>query len=203
VRLLAFAKDVWAGSLDAPGTLAESYLQSRGITCRLAATLGFVEDYKGLPAMIAAFGLPTEPEPDDLRISADDIEGVHLTFLRPDGSGKAVDADGRSKIIIGRGHSMPIVLAPPNGGLGLCIAEGIEDALSAHQETGLGAWAAGTANRLPGLAVHVPAYIECVTVLQDDDDAGRRFSGKLADALHTKGVEVLISVIERGEANGA
>lgn len=41
--------------------------------------------------------------------------------------------------MIGRSKGAPIVLAPLNDLLGLIVTEGIEDALSAHQATGLGA----------------------------------------------------------------
>jgi 5S rRNA maturation endonuclease (ribonuclease M5) len=78
---------------------------------------------------------------------------------------------------------MPIVLTPVNDIGGLAISEGIEDALSIHQATGLGAWAAGCANRLPALARAVPRYVESVTILVDDDNDGRRFSRELAEAL--------------------
>jgi hypothetical protein len=63
----------------------------------------------------------------------------------------------------------PIVLAPPNDMLGLAICEGVEDALSIHRATGLGAWAAGGATRFPSLANTVPEYIEAVTVVGHDD----------------------------------
>jgi hypothetical protein len=43
--------------------------------------------------------------------------------------------------MIGRSIGFPIVLAPVNDGLGLSITEGIEDALSLHQATGLPQWA--------------------------------------------------------------
>src|SRR5262249_32652100 len=66
----------------------------------------------------------------------------------------------------------------------LTIAEGIEDALIAHQETGLGAWAAGGANRLPLLADAIPDYIDCVTILVDDNKAGRNNSSELANHIH-------------------
>ena len=48
------------------------------------------------------------------------------------------------------------MLAPMNDLLGLAITEGVEDALSIHAATGLGAWAAGAASRLPALADAVP-----------------------------------------------
>ncbi len=166
------------------------YLKSRGIE-RVPDLARFVT-YRGLPAMCLPFGLPTEPAPGRLTIQPSQIVGVHLTFLKPDGSGKAKDAKGRSKIMIGRGHDFPIVLAPVNDIGGLVIAEGIEDALTVHQLTGLGAWAAGSASRLPGIARHVPRYVEAVTIIEDDNEAGRSGCRGLAEALHERGVEVLI-----------
>lgn len=187
--------------MNVAGSPAETYLRSRGIDLpEWPWTLGFLEAYcaEGLPAMVAFFGIPTEPEPGVLSMRPEQIAGIHLTFLKSDGSGKVVNRDGKNKIIVGRGHSLPIVLAPPNDGLALCIAEGIEDALSLHQATGLGAWAAGSAGRLSGLASQVPAYMETVTIIEDDDDAGRKGAMALAIELHQRGIEVLIA---RGRAS--
>jgi hypothetical protein len=85
------------------------------------------------------------------------------------------------------------VLAPPNDLLALTIAEGIEDALADHQISGAGAWAAASAGRMPVLAALVPSYIECVTILVDDNDAGRGCSLALAAALHARDIEVLLA----------
>ena len=53
------------------------------------------------------------------------IHGVHLTRLKPDGSGK-LDIEGRpDKIFIGSAPDLPIVLAPVNDLGGLSIAEGL------------------------------------------------------------------------------
>lgn len=60
--------------------------------------------------------------------------------------------------------------------MALTVAEGVEDALSNHIASGRGAWAAGGADRMPHLAAKVPGYIESVTILVDDNDAGRRGS---------------------------
>ena len=94
-----------------------------------------------------------------------------------------LDADDAKKVFIGSAPGLPIVLAPVNDLGGLGIAEGIEDALSLHQGTGLGAWAAGAANRLPALARAVPRYVECVNVLVDDNEPGRKYSYELARQL--------------------
>jgi hypothetical protein len=142
------------------------------------------------PALLAVFGFAEEPEPGSLRIDSRAIAGVHLTRLLPDGSGKAGEP---SKIMIGRSSRVQIVLSPPNDSLGLVIAEGIEDALSAYQATGLGAWAAGSASRLPALADKVPPYMDCVTVVVDPDDAGRKFAAELAGRLLARGIYTELS----------
>ena len=133
------------------------------------------------PAMIAAFGMARETLPGDLVIDDAAIRGVHITSLKPDGSGKA--GSDRDKIMVGKSVGSPIVLAPPNDGLGLAIAEGIEDALSIHEATGLGVWAAGSASRMPALATTIPDYINSITVVGDADDAGRKHSRALVEAL--------------------
>ena len=94
--------------------------------------------------MIAAIGLAEEPEPGVLAIRDNAVRAVHLTRLTPDGRGKAGTA--ADKVTIGQGSvGTPIVLAPPNDLLGLAITEGIEDGLSVHAATGMGARAAGSA----------------------------------------------------------
>jgi CHC2 zinc finger/Toprim domain len=178
------ARSLWVRSLPAPATIVETYLQARGYEGRIPATIRFLPRNGAYPpALIAAYGMTAEDiretaEPDTLIITDENVVGVHLIKLRPDGSDRLRE-DG-AKITIGKEITMPVVLAVPNDGLGLAIAEGIEDALIAHQETGLGAWAACSAGRLPKLAEHIPRYIECVTILVDDNEAGRVNSNELA-----------------------
>jgi hypothetical protein len=186
---------LWSQRVSMPNTPAETYLRTaRSYTGPLPATLGFLPARgKHGPAMIAAFGLPDEPSPGELAIADDAVMGVHITRLAPDGFGKArTDAD---KIMVGSSIGSPIVLAPVNDLLGLAIAEGIEDTLSVHQATGLGAWAAGAASRLPALAEAVPSYIEAVTLMVDPDADGRRCSGQLAELLNNRGVEVRLILL--------
>jgi hypothetical protein len=189
---LSKARWLWWGRQPIGGSIAETYLREvRGYRGPLPATLGFLPargDHG--PAMIAAFGLPNEPEPGQLAIVVDAVRGVHITRLAPDGSGKAgTDAD---KITVGRSVGSPIVLAPANDLLGLAITEGIEDALSVHQVTGLGAWAAGSASRLPALASAIPEYSEVLTIFAHADTAGRHGARELADAFVARGIEVRI-----------
>lgn len=93
--------------------------------------------------------------------------------------------------MIGLSAGWPLVLAPPNDLLGLAITEGIEDALSVHEATGLGAWAVGGARRMPALAERIPAWIDCVSVLADDDADGQKFAAELVRLIEARGVEVI------------
>jgi hypothetical protein len=183
---------LWSRRQPIPGTIAERYLrEAREITCALPATLGFLAPRKPEhhPALIAAFALPDEPEPGVVG-PPHDVDAVHLTLLKPDGSGKAdIDPD---KLMIGRSLGLPIVLAPPNDLLAMAVTEGIEDGLTVHQATGLGAWAAGAAGRMPALANVISAYIETLTIYAHADKAGQDGACGLADALARRGIETFV-----------
>jgi hypothetical protein len=190
------AQWLWRTARPAAGTAAERYLRSRGITCPAPTTVRFLAPRKPgqHPAMICPYGLPSEPEPGILEIIEPAIFAVHLTFLRPDGSAKADVADDESqKITVGSPCGRPSVLAPMNDLLGLVIAEGIEDALSVHAATGVGAWAAGSWSFMPSLAETVPDYSDVVTICVDDDEDGRRGAYELAVRLRRRGHHVELS----------
>lgn len=175
---LQLAIHLWRMRRPLAGSIAERYLrEARGYGGPLPGTLAFLPargDH--LPALLAPFGLADEPEPGHLALPESALRGIHLTRLAPDGSGKAGHPE---KIMIGHSTGFPIVLAPPNDNLGLAVTEGIEDGLSIHEATGLGAVAAGSASRLPALADSMPAYIGCVSILEDADPAGQRGAAEL------------------------
>lgn len=177
---------LWQSSLPAKGTPVGIYLrEGRGLDLKVPATIRYLPARMGYPhAMITAFGLTQEFEPGVLAVP-DRVEGVHITRLTSDGRDKL-----EKKRMLGTVAGEPLFLAPPNDGLGLAITEGIEDALSVHQATGLGAWAAGSASQLPKLAEAVPDYIECVSIFVDPDDAGEQGCAALAEALLRRGFEV-------------
>jgi hypothetical protein len=188
------ARWLWSCRQSIEGTPAEIYLRkARAYGGTLPATLGFLP-LRGEhpPAMIAAFGRATEAEPSIICISDESVAGVHLTRLALDGRQKAgTEAD---KIMIGTPLGSPIVLAAAGDLGGLAIAEGIEDALSVHEATGLGAWAAGAASFMPALAAAVPGWVECVTILVDDDKPGRTNADELAGRLERRGFSVRLIV---------
>jgi putative DNA primase/helicase len=177
---------------------AEAYLFMRDICLeRWPPTLAYLpacgEHAHGL---IAAIGLATEPEPGVLAIADDAVMAVHITKLAPNGLAK-LNVNGQpNKITIGRPLGHPIVLAPIGDGLSLVIAEGIEDALSAHLATGLGAWAAGSAKLLPALGEIVPGWIDHVSILGHRDPAGIKGADQLAARLEARGIKCAVTFLE-------
>ena len=185
-------KAIWLWSQHVPiiGTPGERYLRARGYPGEIPPTLGFLRARDSYPAaIIAAFGMTEEREPGILAAPRW-VNAVHLTRLRPDGSDR--ERGPEAKIMIGRSVGSPIVLAPVNDLLGLAITEGIEDALSVHLATGLGAWAAASAGRMPALADILPSYIETVTIFAHPEKVGQDKARELANKLHGRGVEVFI-----------
>ena len=138
----------------AKGTLAEVYLRSR--RCWLdGRSIRFLAGRDGHPpAMVIRFwgdGLVT---------------GVHITRLRPDGTGKAgTDAD---KIMLGPSIGLPLVIQdnPERGEL--AISEGIEDGASLALATGWTVWAAGSWARVAALMALTQSF-DRVFVAFDSD----------------------------------
>jgi hypothetical protein len=147
-------------------------------------------------AIVCAYGIPVEVEPGILRVTEEAVPGVHLIKLNVDGSDRHRPVEGAddgdpAKITIGHCMGSPIVCAPfAECNNALVIAEGFEDALTQHAAMGIGAWAAGGANRMPALAESIPDYVHCVSILVDDNQAGRHFSAELAQRLQERGIEV-------------
>jgi Toprim domain len=182
---------LWSQRRPITGSIAERYLRAaRGYSGPLPPTLGFLPAYKQHPpSMIAAYAIPDEPEPGIIAPPRD-VDSVHITRLLPDGSNR--ERGDSAKITVGSPRTRPIALAPPNDLRGLAITEGIEDALTAHVATGLGAWAAGCASFMPKLADTVPSFIEAVTIFAHPDKAGQDNARRLAAALTRRGIEVSI-----------
>jgi hypothetical protein len=196
------ARSLWLRSQPLGGSVGERYVrQSRCYTGSLPATLRFLPNagHSQHPALIAAFCVAEEPEPGVLSITHDSIVGVHLTRVSLDGTSKA--GTPRDKIMIGKSAGWPIYLAAFNDQLGLAIAEGIENALSVAEATGLAAWASGCASRLPSLASKVPWWVDCVTVVADPDPTGRKYAQALLQRLTLRGIST--EIVEFGRARGS
>lgn len=160
----------WREAQPINGTVAETYLRGRGITCALPDSLRFHPDCwhpsaRRAPAMVARIdGLP--------RLA------VHRTYLRPNGSGKA-DLDP-PKAMLGAALGGAVRLTEADGPL--VVAEGIETALSLA--SGLLArpatvWAGLSRAGVAGL--RLPLRPGRLTIANDGDDPGRDAARQLAE----------------------
>jgi hypothetical protein len=185
---------LWGRREPISGSIGEHYLRgARGCDGPLPPTLGFLRAYKDHPpALICAFALALDEIEPSILAEPRNVESVQLIALKPDGSGKANVTDGVVKRHVGAHTGLPIVVSPINDGLGLSIHEGVEDALSAFEATGLGCWASGGAAFLAALTDAVPGYVECITIAEHNDAAGQAGAYELARRLAERGVNVLL-----------
>ena len=164
------------GNSGVPLTLspAERYLREvRGIHCPLPATLGFLAPTRAghHPALIAAYGLPMSSS----RVFWPNPKCRCCTFGAAEVRTAAAKPTVKpNKVTVGSPAGQPIVLAPLNDLLGLAITEGIEDALSLHAASGLGAWAAGGASHMRALAAAVPDHVDWFRIVADGDETGHQ-----------------------------
>ncbi len=146
------AQFLWQRSAPAAGTVVQAYLSSRRCWIPSLSLRYLPGRNSHPPAMIARMG----------------STGVHLTKLKPDGSGKA--GTDKDKIMIGPSMGHPIIVHDNPDRGELIITEGIEDAASVALVTGWNAWAAGSAGRIAPLMEKATRF-EKVFVAVDRDRA--------------------------------
>jgi len=160
------------------GSVAETYLQSRGLKDPASPDLRFhpdLTDYetrRGWPGMVAVVrdgaGAPTG--------------GIHRTFLLDDGSDKA--PAGKKMLDAVAGGSVRLSAPPEDGHL--AIAEGIETALAAHSIFGIPTWAALSADGLRRW--QWPDGVARVTIFADAGDVGPQAAATLVDRLNVANI---------------
>ena len=167
-----FCSVAWQDGVVLSDTPAAQYLGQRGLSDTSSDVLAFHPrmprgyDSKSVgPAMLACVQ------------SADGTPcGLHATFIKPDGSGKAGD---RSRLMFGVTKACAVRLAPIHSGA-LAVAEGIETALSYAALTGIPTWAALSAGNLAAFVP--PPGVETLTIAADGDSAGLEAARSLAEA---------------------
>jgi hypothetical protein len=172
----------WQASQAAEGTLADTYLRSRGLHVSTPSSIRFHPGLKhpsdGVwPAMVAFVTRGTDAEPI----------AIHRTFLAPDGSGKApVDP---TKMMLGPCRGGVVRLGESDGLL--MVGEGIETCLAAMQATGHAAWAALSTSGLRTL--DLPRDARDVIVLADGDEPGEAAAQACARRWNREGRRVRIA----------
>jgi putative DNA primase/helicase len=177
------ARKIWAKSLPIDGSIAETYLRTRGLAGPWPATLRFnprltYQPGLELPGLVAAI----------TRWPDRSLCGIHRTFLRLDGLGKAGVSTARKAL--GSLKGAAIRLSP--AGKHLLIGEGVETVLSAAQATGLPGWSAVSAGVMAGMAL--PDTVQTVTIAADHDPVGIQAAEKAAAGWTAQGRKVSIAL---------
>jgi hypothetical protein len=187
---------LFAASLPLAGSLAEAYLRARGITQTVPiGTLRFH------PKCWHRDEGQTKPVPRPALIAAvtdgaGALQGVHRTWLAPDGQDKAaVDTPRRAM-----GHLLGNAVRIAPADQTLVLGEGIETMLSVREAApSLPVWAALSSGHLG--AVLLPEGLQRLYIARDRDPAGARAAEKLTVRASEVGVQVIVLEPQLGDFN--
>lgn len=175
------ARERWQGWWDKAKPnhpLLKTYLQARGLSITPPPSLRLAT-WGDQPVMLARVEGPRG------------LVGVHLTLLKPDGSGRI-----EKKLAAG---SKPlggaIRLYPLEPGQPLALTEGIETGLAVREATGWPCWACVSAIGLE--QVQLPREVREVVIAADHDSAGLEAARKLARRLLSEGRRVRLATPPR------
>jgi len=192
----AAASRLFAASKPITGTLAETYLRSRGITqfgangaIRFHPKCWHREEGQTRstprPAMIAA-----------VTDGAGTVRGVHRTWLAPDGQGKAAVNPQRRAMGHLLGNAVRLTLHDDI----LIVGEGIETMLSLSEAIpSLPVWAALSSGHLG--AVRLPEGLQRLYIAIDRDPAGQRAAERLSARASEAGIAVWVLEPRLGDFN--
>lgn len=161
--------NIWKEAVPITGTVAETYLRHRGITCPLPDTLRFHPSCwhpsgQSLPALVAL-------------VDGSDRAAIHRTYLKRDGAGKA-DANP-DKAMLGNVAGGAVRLSGGHDALVVC--EGIETGLSLLSGL-LGrparVWAALSTSGMKRMTL--PETPGTLTIATDGDEPGKEAGNALA-----------------------
>jgi hypothetical protein len=190
------ASRLFAASLPLAGSLAETYLRSRGITQAVpSAALRFH------PKCWHRDEGQTKPVPRPALIAAvtdgaGALQGVHRTWLAPDGQDKAaVDTPRRAM-----GHILGNAVRIAPADQALVLGEGIETMLSVCEAApSLPVWAALSSGHLG--AVLLPVGLQRLYIAIDRDPAGQRAAERLTARATEAGIAVRVLEPQLGDFN--
>jgi hypothetical protein len=160
---IARAREIYASAVE--DERIGVYLRSRVINLT-SPVLRFLEEAPHrlgarLPAMVAPI----------VNAAGEQI-GVHLTYLRRDGAGKANLLKEHQRETRGALAGGAIRLIPFNPEVELILAEGIETSLAASEMFELPCWSAVYAGGLK--TVELPPEVRRILIAADHDEAGRQ-----------------------------
>ena len=186
-----FARQKWHEAVPLTDSPADVYLRERGLEPgpdgwppSLRYHPALKHSYTGLllPSLVAAITI----------WPGRNVVGVHRTFLRADGKGKAPVTS--PKMMIGRCGSGAVRLAPAEPEL--VLAEGVETGLSVQQATNKPVWVTLSTSGLR--SVILPPEVETVIIAADADEPGEEAAQKAAKRFLAEGRTVKIARPPKG-----
>jgi hypothetical protein len=176
-----YLQDVWRSCGPIHGSIAHLYLFLRGITIEPPPTLRAHSRMKHtetglmLPCMVGA-----------VQALDRSIVGLHRTYLREDGEGKAGVSNPRKFVGNVRGGAVRLAAAGPE----LAVGEGLETALSYQQLTGTPTWSALSSRGLMSVVLPPLPLAATVHILVDLDPAGEQAAEVAAQRFTAEGRRV-------------
>ncbi len=175
-RRAEIARNLWRKTKPIRGTLAETYLRKRGITCALPASLRFHGDCwhpaaKRLPALVG-------------NVEGSGSDAVHRTYLNQEGTGKSEYTPGKAMLGATKGGAVRLTHTPGR----LVVTEGIETGLSllsGLMDGPIEVWAALSASGIKSL--HLPEHSGELVIAPDGDAVGREAAQVLAHRAYALG----------------
>lgn len=191
----ARALRLWHQARPGAGTMVATYLRSRGILFNNWPTsLRFHprcyrpkgDESNFLPPLPAMLGLVEHVQYGPI--------GVHATYLRPDGSGKAAIPKCQQRASFGprRGAAVRFGIVRPDRWL--VVAEGIETTLSVMQSCALPGWAALSEGGVRALRLPREAKLVLICADHDANGIGQRAAHDAADRFLREGRRVRIAM---------
>ena len=182
---------LWDEAQPGPSTLAEVYLNSRGIrlaswpaALRFHPTVHHPKLKQSLPAIIAQVVGTAEPS-------------FQITYLSADGKSKAaIDKEDQRRTLGSNKGGIVLLADDIQPGATLLVGEGIESVASAMQASGRPGVAVLGIGGLANLEFS-PDVVEIV-VLGENDDASRKAIDKAAPSLIENGVKVRVAQPPQG-----
>ena len=188
------ARRLWEHGTTALNSIVGVYLSVRGLAgleqsaaLRFGPSIGHPQGGPKLPAMLA-----------EIVDAAGEMTGLHRTYLRPDGAGKAAVEPAKASLGVVWGGA--IRLHPHDSARPLVIGEGIETAASAGILLQAPAWAAVSAGNLGG-GVVLPEEVRDVIIAADDDQEGERRAQQAAWRWNREGRSARIARPRAGDWN--
>jgi hypothetical protein len=195
---LAEAAFILSHCQPAAGSLVETYFAARGLVLPPTDDILFHPDLtdsqakRGRPGMVARIRYP----------DGTPTGGVHRTYLRADGRGKADDMR-QSKMMLGPSDGGVVMLAPLGEDGTLGVAEGIETAAAAATMFGgVAVWATLSAGGLRKFGVWLaanPHPVRRLLIFADAGSVGEGAAAQLQADARAAGIEVEVYLPRGGD----